>query len=178
MFFNVSQLLKEPTGFTRAFTVDEIIPLQESGNDSRIFGDVRMLRTDKGIWVEAKLSSDINCSCSRCLVDFDQPIKIDMQEEFLPRVDVDTGARLNNPSEYDEDFYIRENHILDLTDAAIQYLEMTTPMKPVCTEQCKGICLTCGVDLNEQACRCQVDRLDPRWGSLADWATIGAPYAN
>ena len=80
MIFNVSQLLKEPAGFARAFTVDEALPFQEFGNESRIVGDVRMLRTDVGIWVEAKLSSHVRCSCSRCLLEFDQPVELDVQE--------------------------------------------------------------------------------------------------
>ena len=178
MIFNVSQLLKEPTGFTRAFTVDETLPFQEFGNDSRIVGDVRMLRTDKGIWVEARLSSHIRCSCSRCLLDFDQPVELDVQEEFLPRVDVSTGSRLVGTSDFTEDFHISQNHILDLAEAAKQYIEMNTPMKPVCTEQCKGICLRCGVDLNEEECRCQGSQIDPRWGALLDLANSGTLDAN
>lgn len=178
MIFNVSQLLKEPIGFTRAFTVDETLPFPEFGNDSHIVGDVRMLRTEKGIWVEAKLSSLIGCSCSRCLLDFDQPVELDVQEEFLPWVNVNTGAKLASPSEFNEDFHISQNHILDLTEAVVQYLEMSTPMKPVCTEQCKGICLRCGVDLNEQECRCQGDQIDPRWGALLGLANSGTLNAN
>lgn len=178
MIFNVSQLLKEPTGFVRAFTVDETLPFQESVNDSRIVGDVRMLRTEKGIWVEAKLSSHVRCSCSRCLLDFDQPVELDVQEEFLPRMDVSSGAKLVTPLEFTEDFYISRNHVLDLTEAAKQYIEMNTPMQPVCTEQCKGICLRCGVDLNEGDCRCQGSQIDPRWAALLDLAKSGTLDAN
>ena len=144
-------------------------------------GEIHMLRTDKGIWVEAKLSSEIGCSCSRCLKDFIEPIEVDIQEEFRPRVDVDTGAKLAglpSPAGIEEDFYISQNHILDLTDAARQYFEMNMPMKPVCTEQCKGICLRCGINRNERICRCDDDQIDPRWSALVDLVTTGTPDAN
>lgn len=178
MYFNVAQLLKEPTGFTRAVTVDEAVPDQELRGDSRIVGDVQMLRTDKGIWVEANLSREISCSCSRCLIEFGQPITMKIEEEFLPRVDVDTGARLDSSSESYENFYITQNHILDLAEAADQYVEMNVPMRPVCSAQCKGICVTCGVDLNQQECRCPEDYIDPRWGALADIARSRTPDSN
>jgi len=178
MIFNVSQLLKESTGFARAFTLDETLPFQEFGNDSRIVGDVRMLRTEKGIWVEAKLSSHVRCSCSRCLLDFVQPVELDVQEEFLPRVDVSTGSRLVGTSDFTEDFHISQNHILDLAEAAKQYIEMNTPMKPVCNDRCKGICLRCGVDLNEKECRCLGAEIDPRWAALLDLAESGTLDAN
>ena len=178
MLFNVSQLLKEQTGFARAYTDDEVRPLHDGGDDVRIMGEVHMLRTDKGIWVEAKLSSDMTCSCSRCLSDFDQPMEIYIQEEFLPQFDVDTGAKLISETEYDEVFYISQNHILDLTDAARQYFEMNRPMKPVCTDQCKGLCLICGVNGNEQTCSCEANQIDPRWGALVDLATTSTPDTN
>ncbi|MDA0769699.1 MAG: DUF177 domain-containing protein [Chloroflexi bacterium] len=178
MLFNVSQFLKESAGFTRALSVDDVVTSEEADDSFRVVGEIHMLRTEKGIWVKAKLSTDMACSCSRCLVEFDQAIEFDIQEEFLPRFDIDTGARLSSPTEYDEDFYISQNHILDLKDAAGQYVYMNTPMKPVCSEQCKGLCLNCGVNRNEQACTCQENRIDPRWGALVDLSTARTPDAN
>lgn len=178
MLFNVSQLLKEPTGFARAYTDDQVRPLNEAGHEVRIVGEVQMLRTDKGIWVEANLIGGMTCSCSLCLMEFDQPIEIHIQEEFLPQVDINTGARVNHAGEQDEDFYISRNHILDLTDAARQYFDINAPMRPVCTEQCKGICLVCGVNRNERECACQENQIDPRWSALVGLTAARTPDAN
>lgn len=175
----MSQLLKEPTGFTRTFTVDELQSLDETGDESRVVGEVQMLRTDKGIWVEAELSSEMTCLCSRCVKDFDQPIRVNIREEFLPQFDVITGAKLNGAAkDSSEDFFISKNHMLDLTEAARQYFDMNAPMKPVCTAECRGICVGCGVDLNEDTCRCKDDNIDPRWAALAELAVSSTPDAN
>ncbi len=35
-------------------------------------------------------------------------------------------------------------------------------MKPLCDENCKGICPNCGADLNAGTCRCDKQEIDPR----------------
>ena len=61
---------------------------------------------------------------------------------------------------------VDENHILDITEVVRQYAALNMPMKPVCRDDCKGMCLQCGADLNESACQCGVAPLDLRWGPL------------
>ena len=178
MYFNVSQLLKEPNGSTRAYPVDEQFSLKDAAQESRVAGEVSMLRTDRGIWVSAALDTKVQSSCSRCLADVEQPVHMDIEEEYLPEIDVNTGARLNVPDEQSENFYINHNHILSLAEAVNQYLDMNTPMKPVCSDSCKGICLTCGIDLNENTCTCDNDQIDPRWGPLVELVAPQHPENN
>ena len=168
MYFNVSQLLKESGGSRRAFDVDEGLALTDDARASHVLGTVSMLRTDKGVWVSAALESMVLCTCSRCLVQYEQPMHLTIEEEFFPRVDIVTGARLDRSDDGDEASYIDQNNLLDMSQAVIQYATLSMPMKPVCREGCAGICLTCGVNLNETRCQCDRTPRDSRWGVLGE----------
>ena len=167
MRFNVSQMLKESIGSTRSYEVDEDLSLDDEASASHIIGKVKLLRTDQGIWLTAELESTIVCSCSRCLSEFEQLIHMSIDDEYLPTVDVASGAKLNYTNE-DGNFLIDQGHVIDMAEAVRQYFTLNLPMKPVCGENCEGICLTCGVNLNEASCTCDKMRGDARWDALLE----------
>jgi uncharacterized protein len=43
---------------------------------------------------------------------------------------------------------------IDLRDEVAQQIIMALPFKPLCRNNCKGLCSRCGIDLNHQACQC------------------------
>ena len=131
-------------------------------------GTVRLLRTDRGIWVSAEVNSRAPCICSRCLSDFECTVDMRIEEEFFPLVDPFTGAVVQASERDDGGFRIDQDHILDLTDAVTQYFLIGVPMKPVCREDCAGLCPTCGADLNDAPCHCEKEMGDARWGPLLD----------
>ena len=178
MYFNVSQLLKEGSGSPRTFDVNDFASVQEGAPMTPISGTVRMMRTDAGIWVSAELATYFDCECSRCVVEMEQYVRMEIEEEYLPEVDVNTGARLNFPDELSDNFYIDKTHILDMSEAIRQYFGLSMPFKPVCREDCKGLCLTCGADLNEVDCSCDKVIRDPRWGPLLAFASPQEPNYN
>ena len=178
MYFNVSQLLKEGSGSPRTFDVNDFASVQEGAPMTPISGTVRMMRTDAGIWVSAELATYFDCECSRCVVEMEQYVRMEIEEEYLPEVDVNTGARLNFPDELSDNFYIDQTHILDMSEAIRQYFGLSMPFKPVCREDCKGLCLTCGADLNEVDCSCDKVIRDPRWGALLAFASPQEPNYN
>ena len=45
---------------------------------------------------------------------------------------------------------------------------MNVEGKYLCSEDCKGLCSTCGADLNEGECGCSKGNIDPRWSQLLD----------
>ena len=170
MYFNVSQLLKEPSGARRTYEVDEMLSLSDTNRVSHVHGEVDLLRTDKGIWGSAQLESSMPSTCSRCLVQYEQPLRITIEDEYFPVVDVVTGSNLDRPDEDTGDSYIGKNHVLDMSEAVRQYSALSIPMKPMCREGCLGICTGCGVSLNETSCQCDMKVRDVRWGPLLELA--------
>jgi len=80
-----------------------------------------LLRTQRSILVKCNLNTEIELTCSRCAISYQQPLKIKFNEEFYPTIDVDSGAPLPWPEEASS-FTIDEQHILDLTEAVRQYI--------------------------------------------------------
>lgn len=170
MLFNVSQLLKEPCGFTREYEVDEEVYFDSTV--CPISGRVKLMRTDDGVWVSAPLDAFTPGSCSRCLVDIPKMVRLEIEEEFLPEIDINTGSRLHSPREFDENFYVSRSNVLDLTEAVIQYIYMSTSIKTMCGPDCRGLCMRCGINLNVGECKCDQSTRDPRWGALLDMVTV------
>ena len=61
---------------------------------------------------------------------------------------------------------IDERHIIDFAEAIRQYAVLGIPMKPLCSDQCAGLCPTCGQNLNQGPCECPKAEIDPRWSEL------------
>ena len=169
MQFNVAELLKEPIGATRRYTIDQRIRLPEEAPDAWVQGEVRLLKTDRGVVAVCSLETTADCLCSRCLAPFQQPLRLVIEEEYLPTVDLLTGVRLLIPDQ--ETFSLDEHHVLDIQEAFRQYLLVNLPLQPLCRESCAGLCPDCGMDLNEDACVCPQRLADPRWTPLLQAVT-------
>jgi len=173
--FNVAQLLKESVGATRSATVVadvyRLVPeLAESGvpdvvEQPELSGRVRLMLTGDGILAQGDLSAELTLPCSRCLEPVVVPIDIELEEVFTPTIDVITGQAIKS-EEDDRALWIDEHHILDLSEVLRQDVLVAVPMHPVCREDCRGLCSTCGQNLNEGSCFCAPEP-DPRWASLA-----------
>ena len=90
MYYNLAQLLKEPTGSTRDYEVDDSFVGPEHGMD-RAQGWVQVIRTHAGFVVRAELETQVNLTCSRCLDQFELRSLLKMEEESDPA----TGKRQN-----------------------------------------------------------------------------------
>jgi len=163
MQINVSGLLKSPIGATRDYEIDDVVDV--AGCYSHVLGNVSMVRTNRGILVKAKVNTEVGVNCGRCLRTFQAPLSLVIEEEYFPLIDVDSGTSISVPDE-PGCFTIDERHILDLTEAIRQYALMAIPMKPLCDEDCAGLCPSCGHDLNKGPCGCTSQKMDPRWSKL------------
>ncbi|MFC2056583.1 DUF177 domain-containing protein [Chloroflexota bacterium] len=161
---NVSQLLKTPIGTTRNCDISGIV--DSEGDNHTVKGKVRLMRTDRGILARSTLHAESGLTCSRCLSLLNCPLTLNIEEEYFPITDIITDATLPLPDE-PGCFTIDENNILDLTEAIRQYALLAIPMKPLCHQDCAGLCPTCGVNLNQASCNCPPKPADSRWPELS-----------
>jgi uncharacterized protein len=166
MHFNVSQLVRETSGSTREHRVEDHVTFR--GNLIEVRGRVRLVRTDKGVWVTAPLNTEVDSECGRCLDPYIQAVEITIDEEAIPRFDPISGIRLLDDVDPVESLIIDEDQVLDLIEAARQYISLGLPMRPLCRADCPGICAGCGVNRNHEQCTCVHDQRDSRWGPLLD----------
>jgi len=151
IIIDVAQLLKEPIGSVGHYLINE-------GDDSPVYGEVDLLRTDRGIFVSGTLETTLKAVCSRCLSSFVQPLTLKIEEEYLSKAE--EGA-----------FTIEGNQEIDLSEAVRQYALLALPMKPLCRGECAGLCPSCGYNLNLGACSCPPSGIDPRFAQLAKLAS-------
>lgn len=163
MQINVSQLLREPVGSSREYEVDGAVDIGDT-KGCAVQGTVSLMHTPDGILARLKVATGVNLECSRCLSHYAHRLNLKFEEEFAPTVDAVNGAPLPPPDE--GVFTIDGHHVLDLSDAIRQYALMAIPMKPLCKEDCAGLCQSCGRNLNQGSCDCPKQVTDPRLSEL------------
>jgi len=111
------------------------------------------------------LRTAVRLECCRCLESFAIPVDVDVDLLYLP-FSANAGE---GELEVEEDdlstAYYREDQI-DLGQLVREQIQLTLPMKPLCRQDCRGLCPECGVNLNLQTCRCQPRWADPRLDAL------------
>jgi uncharacterized protein len=174
--FNVAQLQMDPLGAIRKVEVDAdlkdlapdlvVATGMEDVGGLTIGGPVRLMHTTEGVLAQGELWATVQVPCSRCLEPAQVALEIALEETFVPTLDVLTG-QVTKPAEDDEALWIDQHHLLDLSEVLRQDVLLALPMHVLCREDCKGLCPTCGNNLNEGACDCAPD-IDPRWAALQD----------
>jgi uncharacterized protein len=154
---NVGFVVAQSAGFSRDFPFDlpQInIPLDLQ--ISNLYGTVRVTRTPQGILLQAEFKAQTDLDCVRCLTNFQQPLDFNFTElyAFSQRHITDSGL------------LVPEDGHLDLTPLMREYLLLEVPMRPLCREDCKGLCPICGGNLNESTCSHDTDSGDPRLAVL------------
>jgi uncharacterized protein len=170
MEFNVSQQMKASIGVERDYDLDDFIDILGVGVGTRVTGSVKFIRTNRGILVKGTVKTKIPVECSRCLKVFDQAITVELEEEYFPTIDVNSGSVVETTDD-PSDFFIDDHHILDLREAIRQNALLAIPMKPLCKVDCAGLCSQCGKDLNTKQCKCTKQEIDPRWAKLVKLST-------
>ncbi len=166
MQFNVASLLQEITGAYRTYEIDDDVRIGDEVQ--HLTGEARLDRTQRGVLVRARASGVMHDECSRCLRAITFPVDLEIDEEYIPTIDVNTGAHIDAPEDDVEAYRINARHIIDLNEAVRQYWEIALPMAPVCSEDCAGICAGCGELIAADGHACTADMSDARWSKLAN----------
>jgi uncharacterized protein len=112
-----------------------------------------------------RVTTTLEQNCSRCLEPFRQAIDVPFDIRYLPQSE-NTGADEDEVEEDDlSDAFYRDEQI-DLMQLMEEQFYLALPMKPLHSEDCKGLCPNCGTNLNEHACQCEVRWEDPRLAGL------------
>jgi len=128
-------------------------------------GQLKILKMGAEIIVRGKLMADIDLQCSRCVKDFRSEVSVPVDVVYHPAEEL-RGEEKHalRVEELDMGFYSGET--LDLFDLIEEQIMLNFPMKPLCNELCKGICLKCGADLNAGDCGCNAINRDSRFMEL------------
>jgi len=114
----------------------------------RVFNEAGILT------LEGTLTAEMTCICDRCGAEFDSvkdtPLSVTIVEE-------NTGD--------DPELFLLEGDEIDLDEILSTCFVLDMETKFLCTEDCKGLCSTCGKNLNLGPCQCRKP-IDPRFAVL------------
>jgi uncharacterized protein len=165
VIINVSTLLGEPLGSSRDYSpVDERVSVRDDAYERVVAGRVHLIRSPRGVLVSARFDYDVASECARCARAFELPLRVAFDEEYVLLEDPHTTARGRKVDA--DDFTIDEHRHLDLSEAVRQYEASALPLYPLCRPDCRGLCPTCGADLDDADCACGTAIIDARWGAL------------
>jgi uncharacterized protein len=174
LVYPLAGLLAEPIGTDRRYEIaGATIALPD---DLRLVepldGQVRITRTNRGVLVDAKITTAIAGTCVRCLRDIEIPMTVEIHDEALPSVDLASGKPVNAAEEPDVT-RLSDHHELDLGRLAAEAISLEEPIAALCEEACPGLCPECGERLGPDHVEHEVDEIDPRLAALKGFRVDG-----
>jgi uncharacterized protein len=154
---NVGFLINQPVGSSRDFLFE--VPQYNLDPDlqlSDLTGSARVTRTAQGLLVQVDMRAILLSECVRCLTDFELPLAIDFTELYA----------FSQKSATDSELILPEDAHINLRPLIREYMLLDIPIKPLCKPDCKGLCPTCGENLNENLCSHRPEDIDPRLSVL------------
>jgi uncharacterized protein len=119
--------------------------------------DLNVTNTGTAIIAMGSVSLPALATCARCLCEFPTEISGEVDGFYIHR-----GAEEGLPEEQEVEYIDADNRV-DLLPAIMGALVLEAPFAPLHDENCAGICVQCGADLNEGPCGCeaQADQSHP-----------------
>jgi uncharacterized protein len=137
--------------------------------DFRLTGPVELtgdIRKDSlKVRLTGGLRATLECDCGRCLDPFEVPVDTTFDLLFLP-ASVNTGPDDQEVADDDLGVSFYTDDVIDLRQLVREQCYLALPMKPLCREDCKGLCPVCGINRNREACSCDTAWVDPRFDAL------------
>jgi uncharacterized protein len=124
-----------------------------------IFSGV-IFKVDDNVILNGSIQYTFEDECARCLITFDKTVTTSFEAVLM--------RQLEENEESDEIKLKITDGCVDLEETIKQMIYLSMPMKSLCKKDCKGICPNCGVNLNNEECKCNNDLTDPRFDKLKD----------
>jgi uncharacterized protein len=186
MQFDLRQLARNngEAHLDRTFQPDQFDPSIVQDEEYRVVAPVHLVldvRRDRDAYrVTGRVETRLRLECGRCLEPFETPVDSAFELRYVPApaaapattaaAEVPRrGKDKEDEREVAEDdlltaFY--ENETLDLAALMHEQFVLALPMKPLCSDACKGLCPECGTNLNKGTCDCKPTWTDPRLAAL------------
>ena len=115
--------------------------------------------------VTGSASTRLEQTCSRCLEAFAVPVTATFELRYVPQAaNVGEGEREVENDDLATAYY--HEGTLDLVELLREQFQLALPMKPLCSEACRGLCPECGTNRNRNECACAPAWEDPRLAPL------------
>lgn len=129
----------------------------------RVELDIQM--SGEEYFCQGNVMSLVKLECARCLGAFERELVNRTDFIISDRESYDARAKEAIDDE-DYAFFEGSDLAVDLSDIVRQAILLAISMKPLCSDDCRGLCPACGANLNVTACQCRAEKTDARWDAL------------
>lgn len=161
MFLDLNELYEDDIESLDVEGEIQLNSLDMEGRDIKFISPITykgsIYKVDRDRIIHLNISFNHKEDCGRCLETFESNNEVIL-----------TGKLVNESfnQEEDENLIFYEDGKLNLAKEITETIILNLPMKPLCHEECKGLCSECGINLNEGECSCETQYVDPRFEKL------------
>jgi uncharacterized protein len=139
-------------------------PLTEFRVNEPIGVKVSFYRAGPELFFEGDLHASTTATCARCAEEFAAPSGRDFRFILAPKaVGFD---KENDLRDEDLEFSLYDGDQIDLSPLIREQFLLSLPTRPLCQEDCRGLCPKCGVNLNHTQCQCSEETAHPGLAAL------------
>jgi len=107
-------------------------------------GKIKLTRLDDSILAEIKLEALVGAECDRCL----EKLTLSLPIEFSCEIS------FGGVAENEDNLLMGRDFTVDLIAPIQEEIVMSIPIKKLCFQDCRGLCVQCGASLNKKDCNC------------------------
>jgi uncharacterized protein len=127
--------------------------------------ELRIEKVGTEVIIKGYFDTTIELTCSRCLNAYSKDLSFDIFTTYHPVSELkDEEVYELHDDEMEVDFYSGDEISID--SLIEEEILLSIPIKPLCSEECKGLCPVCGADLNITSCGCSSQQIDERFAIL------------
>lgn len=129
--------------------------------------DAEIHRILETVTLDIRVETALDMECGRCLEPFTLPVRSDFRYTLVPSRDQE--AQKEELADEDVSFSYYQDDLIDLNALVYEQILFQVPMKPLCAEDCRGLCPQCGANLGTATCQCRPGAVDSRLEALKNF---------
>ena len=166
MRIEIDKLDETGESFAHSFAPNEVFlddDRTRATKEIKIEGQAR--RKGERVRLNGRLQAELEIACDRCLRGIPLAINDEFDVVYAPADEKTEAERIELQTD-DLEWSVYEGDFINTNEVAREQLLLNLPTRALCKEDCKGLCPSCGADLNSEGCGCEQKTVDPRWEAL------------
>lgn len=127
--------------------------------EAALSGELTVQNLESRVLASGTLRASGQAECARCLATF--PLEWEVPVDLMVLRDTQSGE-----TEGETLLLLQQDGEVDLAESLRECAALAYPQSTVCREDCRGLCASCGAELNDGPCGCVEEPVDPRWSDL------------
>jgi uncharacterized protein len=121
----------------------------------------------KNVSIKGRIEAGGELDCCRCLERFDFPVEIEFKYVLTPAEDLEEDDLELTYEDLEYGHY--KGDIIDLNQLLVEQIILQVPIKPLCDDSCRGLCPTCGRNLNREKCDHKAQQVSGSFAALKNF---------